>query len=107
MIDYRIDRKAQVAPGVVPGAFTVIREFATIEAGVQIGPGCYVAPYVTIGAGADIGPHAVILANVPAGAVVGPNVVWDGESEQGARDVLEPSFPLPYKRGRPRKAVQA
>ncbi len=109
MIDYRIDRRATMARGVVPGAFTVIREYAVIEAGVQIGAGCYVAPYVQVGASADIGPHAVILANVPAGAVVGANSVWDEESAAGAADVLpfdlSADIALPAKRGRPRKVA--
>lgn len=104
MIDYRIDRRASVARGVTPGAFTVIREHATIGEGVQIGPGVYIGPYVIVGTHADIGPHAVILANVPAGAVVGAAVVWDETSAQGAADVLDAAPAV--RRGRPRKAVR-
>ena len=103
MIDYRISKGANVARDVRPGAFTVIREHATIGEGVQIGPGVYIAPYIIVGTHADIGPHAVILANVPAGAVVGAAVVWDETSMQAADDVLEAPA---VARGRPRKAVR-
>lgn len=106
MIYYQLDRKATMAAGVIPGAFTVIREYADIATGAQIGAGVYIGPFVKIGEHADIGPHAVILASVPAGAVVGAGVVWDEESAQGARDVLSADIPPPAHRGRPRKAVQ-
>jgi UDP-3-O-[3-hydroxymyristoyl] glucosamine N-acyltransferase len=103
MIDYRIDRKASVAPGVILGAFAVIREYADIAVGAQIGAGVYIGPYVKVGENADIGPHAVILANVPAGAVVPPNVVWDAESAQASAVVMFDDG----RTHRPRKAVRA
>lgn len=109
MIDYRVDRTARIARGVIPGAFVVIDKGATIGEGVQIGPGVYIGPFVIVGTHADIGPHAVVLANVPAGAVVPPNIVWDETSAQGAEDVMDGPVKVAYKsvsRGRPRKVVR-
>lgn len=78
MIDYRIDRRATVARGITLAAFVVISEYAVIETGVRFGPAAYVGPGVRIGEGADIGPHAVILADVPAGATIAAGEVWRG-----------------------------
>jgi NDP-sugar pyrophosphorylase family protein len=65
MIDYRISKGAIVARGIIPGAFTVIREYADIATGAQIGAGCYIAPYVTVGEGADIGRTPLSLQTCP------------------------------------------
>lgn len=71
-----------VNPATRIGANVMIRQHVTlgnrrakddcpvIEDGVEIGAGAVIIGAVTIGAGARIGPNAVVVKNVPAGAVV-------------------------------------
>lgn len=60
------------------GAGAVVCDGAHIGEGAHVAPLAYIGPNVTIGAGATIGPHAVVLADVPAGATVEAAEVWRG-----------------------------
>ena len=105
MIDFRVHRNARLGRGVRPGAFTVVDEGSIVEEGAIVGALVYIGPGLTIGANAEIGAHAVILTDVPAGAVVEPATVWTGESKAGALEVLESAVEsiVKPKRGRAKK----
>lgn len=104
MIDYRVNKTARLARGVVPGAFTVIEAGAVVGEGATIGVGCYIGPNVTIGEGATIGPHAVILTDVPAGVTIPPNTTLGSVVQ--ARATSTGSGQATAPRGRPRKVVK-
>jgi serine O-acetyltransferase len=61
----------QIGPGVVIGGRSEIWEVPVIEDFVQIGVGAKVLGPIRIGRGASIGANAVVLDDVPPGAVVG------------------------------------
>jgi serine O-acetyltransferase len=65
-----IESGAVIAPfvtiGLRPGAF----KGPTIEAGVSIGTGAKILGDVRVGAGAQVAPNAVVVEDVPAGAIV-------------------------------------
>jgi serine O-acetyltransferase len=60
----------EIGPGVVIGGRSKIFEVPVIEDHVQIGVGAKVLGPVRVGRGAVIGANAVVLHDVPAGAVV-------------------------------------
>lgn len=66
-----IGNHVEIGPGVVIGGRSQIREVPVIEDFVQIGVGAKVLGPVRVGRGAIIGANAVVLHDVPAGAVVG------------------------------------
>jgi serine O-acetyltransferase len=61
----------EIGPGVVIGGRSEIWEVPVIEDFVQIGVGAKVLGPVRVGRGASIGANAVVLEDVPPGAVVG------------------------------------
>jgi len=61
----------EIGPGVVIGGRSEIWEVPVVEDFVQIGVGAKVLGPVRIGRGAIIGANAVVLHDVPPGAVVG------------------------------------
>jgi serine O-acetyltransferase len=65
-----IGDRVEIGPGVVVGGRSEIWEVPVIEDDVQIGVGAKVLGPVRIGRGAVIGANAVVLHDVPAGAVV-------------------------------------
>src|SRR5262249_53238853 len=60
----------EIGPGVVIGGRSKIYEVPVIEDHVQIGVGAKVLGPVRVGRGAVIGANAVVLHDVPPGAVV-------------------------------------
>ena len=64
-------RVCMLGPGVVIGGRSEIWEVPVIEDFVQIGVGAKVLGPVRVGRGACIGANAVVLHDVPPGAVVG------------------------------------
>jgi len=66
-----IGNRVEIGPGVVIGGRSEIREVPVIDDDVQIGVGAKVLGPVHVGRGAVIGANAVVLDDVPAGAVVG------------------------------------
>lgn len=65
-----IGRNVEIGPGVVIGGRSKIYEVPVIEDDVHIGVGAKVLGPVRVGHGAEIGANAVVLHDVPAGAVV-------------------------------------
>lgn len=61
----------EIGPGVVIGGRSEIWEVPVIEDGVQIGVGAKILGPVRVGREAIIGANAVVLRDVPPGAVVG------------------------------------
>jgi len=61
----------EIGPGVVIGGRSEIWEVPVIEDFVQIGVGAKVLGPIRVGRGAIIGANAVVLHDVPPGAVVG------------------------------------
>jgi serine O-acetyltransferase len=68
--DARLGRRVFVSPQVTVGGRSGHREVPVIEDDVYIGSGAKVLGPIRIGRGATIGANAVVLADVPAGAVV-------------------------------------
>jgi serine O-acetyltransferase len=66
-----IGDRVEIGPGVVIGGRSEIWEVPVIEADVYIGVGAKVLGPVRVGRGAVIGANAVVLHDVPPGAVVG------------------------------------
>ena len=66
-----IGNRVEIGPGVVIGGRSEIREVPVIDDDVQIGVGAKVLGPVHVGRGAIIGANAVVLHDVPPGAVVG------------------------------------
>ncbi len=65
-----IGDRVEIGPGVVIGGRSKLYEVPVIEDDVQIGVGAKVLGPVRVGRGAVIGANAVVLHDVPAGAVV-------------------------------------
>jgi serine O-acetyltransferase len=65
-----IGNDVEIGPGVVIGGRSEIYEVPVIEDGVQIGVGAKVLGPIRVGRGAVIGANAVVLHDVPPGAVV-------------------------------------
>jgi serine O-acetyltransferase len=65
-----IGNRVEIGPGVVVGGRSRIKEVPVIEDDVQIGVGAKVLGPVRVGRGAVIGANAVVLEDVPAGAVM-------------------------------------
>jgi serine O-acetyltransferase len=65
-----IGDRVEIGPGVVIGGRSKIWEVPVIEDDVQIGVGAKVLGPVRVGRGAIIGANAVVLHDVPEGAVV-------------------------------------
>ncbi|HET9862485.1 MAG TPA: DapH/DapD/GlmU-related protein [Steroidobacteraceae bacterium] len=66
-----IGDRVEIGPGVVIGGRSKIHEVPIIEDDVLIGVGAKILGPVRVGRGAVIGANAVVLDDVPAGAVVG------------------------------------
>ena len=66
-----IGNRVEIGPGVVIGGRSGIWEVPVIEDDVQIGVGAKVLGPVRVGRGAIVGANAVVLHDVPPGAVVG------------------------------------
>jgi serine O-acetyltransferase len=66
-----IGDRVVIAAGVVVGGRSGIFEVPVIEDDVQLGVGAKVLGPVRVGRGAIVGANAVVLQDVPAGAVVG------------------------------------
>ena len=65
-----IGNNVEIGPGVVVGGRSHIWEVPVIEDDVQIGVGAKVLGPIRVGRGAVIGANAVVLHDVPAGAVM-------------------------------------
>jgi serine O-acetyltransferase len=63
--------RVEIGPGVVIGGRSKIHEVPVIEDDVLIGVGAKILGPVRVGRGAVVGANAVVLHDVPAGAVVG------------------------------------
>lgn len=66
-----IGDRVEIGPGVVIGGRSGLWDVPVIEDDVQIGVGAKVLGPVRVGRGAIIGANAVVLHDVPPGAVVG------------------------------------
>jgi serine O-acetyltransferase len=65
-----IGNRVEIGPGVVIGGRSEIYEVPVIEDDVKIGVGAKVLGPVRVGRGATVGANAVVVHDVPAGAVV-------------------------------------
>ena len=65
-----IGDNVEIGPGVVIGGRSKLYEVPVIEDDVQIGVGAKVLGPIRVGRGAVIGANAVVLHDVPVGAVV-------------------------------------
>ncbi|MBC8026185.1 MAG: serine acetyltransferase [Steroidobacteraceae bacterium] len=65
-----IGNNVEVGPGVVIGGRSKLYEVPIIEDDVQIGVGAKILGPIRVGRGAVIGANAVVLHDVPAGAVM-------------------------------------
>ena len=65
-----IGNNVEIGPGVVVGGRSEIWEVPVIEDDVQIGVGAKVLGPIRVGRGAVIGANAVVLHDVPPGAVM-------------------------------------
>jgi serine O-acetyltransferase len=65
-----IGNNVEIGPGVVIGGRSKLYEVPVIEEDVQIGVGAKVLGPIRVGRGAVIGANAVVLHDVPPGAVV-------------------------------------
>ena len=65
-----IGNNVEIGPGVVIGGRSKLYEVPVIEDDVQIGVGAKVLGPIRVGRGAVIGANAVVLHDVPVGAVV-------------------------------------
>lgn len=65
-----IGNNVEVGPGVVIGGRSKLYEVPIIEDDVQIGVGAKILGPIRVGRGAVIGANAVVLHDVPPGAVV-------------------------------------
>lgn len=65
-----IGDRVEIGPGVVVGGRSEIYEVPVIEDDVALGVGAKVLGPVRVGRGAVVGANAVVLDDVPAGAVV-------------------------------------
>jgi serine O-acetyltransferase len=65
-----IGNRVEIGPGVVIGGRSGIWEVPVVEDDVQIGVGAKVLGPVRVGRGAIVGANAVVLHDVPPGAVV-------------------------------------
>jgi serine O-acetyltransferase len=68
--DARVGRRVFVSPQVTVGGRSGHRQVPVIEDDVYIGSGAKVLGPITVGRGATIGANAVVLKDVPPGAVV-------------------------------------
>lgn len=84
MIDHRVHKTARAGRGITWGAFVVVDANAVIEDRVTLGAFAYVGPGVRVGAGSTIGVRANVLADVPAGGVVGIGETWTGKTQEQA-----------------------
>jgi serine O-acetyltransferase len=66
-----IGDRVVVSPGVVIGGRSGIFDVPILEDDVQLGVGAKILGPVRVGRGAVVGANAVVLHDVPAGAVVG------------------------------------
>ena len=65
-----IGDRVEISPGVVVGGRSDIYDVPVIEDDVTLGVGAKVLGPVRVGRGAVVGANAVVLHDVPAGAVV-------------------------------------
>lgn len=79
-----------IAPGVIIGGRSELPDVPVIEDDVLIGAGACVLGPVRVGRGARIGANAVVLADVPAGALAVGVPARVIPQRDGGHDGLEP-----------------